>query len=251
MISIITIVKNNVDGLTCTLKSIQKQNYVNWESLIVVGKSTDSTSEAAENFVEIEKRASLISQSSSGIYEAMNLGLENVSAFSKYVVFMNAGDEFNDSSSLSRMVSAIEIQNCGVVIGGYRIKEGKKYPQKEGRMNGFKFTFTPRGGCHQSMIYSLDALRKVGKFNLDYPIAADHALTLEIIRFSGGWRIIDIVSSVEGNGISDKNLETLHIEKQQIRSKHFQDSPWIAWVGYIWKNYYLIRKSLKKLKRKP
>ena len=48
--SIITITKNNSKGLEKTLKSLLKQNFKNFELIIIDGKSTDRTSEIVKKY---------------------------------------------------------------------------------------------------------------------------------------------------------------------------------------------------------
>ena len=44
-ITIITVVKNNVEGIIKTLESINSQSFINYEHIIIDGNSTDGTSE--------------------------------------------------------------------------------------------------------------------------------------------------------------------------------------------------------------
>ena len=243
-VAIITIVKNNERGLEATLDSILRQSYENWVLFIIVGESSDSTLDVAERFADFETRADLVIQGDSGIYEAMNLGSKKVGENSKYIIYMNAGDQFRDSLALNTLVCAIEKKKVGVVIGGYQIKNGKTYSQKSGKLSQMRFTFTRRGGCHQSMIYSAKILKTLNYYNLDFGIASDHDLTLRALKISKGYRIPDIVSIVEGNGISDNNLSKLHYEKQEIRGRHFGRRSIITLIGILWKNAYIAKKLL-------
>lgn len=241
LVSIITISKNNALGLEKSLQSIRYQTYQNWKLYIVVGTSTDSTQEIAEEFCEGVSKAQIILQTDSGIYQAMNLGTKKMDSKSKYVIYMNSGDQFQSSNSLSNLVNSISFHECGVVIGGYKIQNGKTYPQIEGSISEIDFTFTRRGGCHQSMIYSTEAVRLMGLYNTDYTIASDHDLTLKVIKHFKGWKTSEIVSIVEGDGVSDRNLSKLHKEKQAIRRKHFGDRSWVFFAGFLWWFAFLVK----------
>lgn len=246
IVSIITIAKNNEEGLRRTLDSINAQNMLNWELVIVVGDSKDSTKEIARRFEFNESRARVIDQSDSGIYEAMNLGLLNISEDSKYVSFLNSGDEFYDKNSLSLLTETIEKQKTGLLIGGYSIQGGKLFKQKEGELTEREFTFSRRGGCHQSILYSVKAIRKIGLFNLKYRLAADHDFTLRVIEKCGGWKLSQAVASIEAGGVSDTHLTQLHREKQKIRSKHFSLASGIWFAGVIWKFAALSKIRIRK-----
>jgi glycosyltransferase involved in cell wall biosynthesis len=49
-VSIITVVRNNANGLARTLKSALAQDFSDWELIIVYGQSQDSTYEVASEF---------------------------------------------------------------------------------------------------------------------------------------------------------------------------------------------------------
>jgi glycosyltransferase involved in cell wall biosynthesis len=106
-VSVITIVKDHEKGLIATLDSLRSQKHTNWESVIVIGESSDNTPAIANIFETNNSNVVIVNQKSKGIYQAMNEGIEASSG--KYLVFMNAGDIFSDSDSLSEML--VEITN--------------------------------------------------------------------------------------------------------------------------------------------
>ncbi len=98
-LSIITITRNNLNGLKRTSASIQtllKSGKVEW--VVVDGSSNDGTRE----FLESLSDANWKSEPDSGIYDAMNKGLERSSG--QYVWFLNAGDIFSDSLNPSHLL---------------------------------------------------------------------------------------------------------------------------------------------------
>ena len=88
VISIITVVFNNVKHIQKTLNSIYKQKYKNYELIIIDGGSTDGTLKI------IKKNSSKIdcwvSDKDNGIYDAFNKGLKL--ATGDYVGFVNSDD---------------------------------------------------------------------------------------------------------------------------------------------------------------
>lgn len=90
VLSVITVVYNNVHHIERTLLSVLNQTYPNIQYIIVDGLSTDGTLDVIRQY---ESRINiLISEKDEGIYDAMNKGLSVASG--DYVVFMNSGDEF-------------------------------------------------------------------------------------------------------------------------------------------------------------
>ena len=113
-ISVVTIAKNHALGLTHTLDSLRSQSFQNWESIIVVGKSTDETLLVAENYRSMDPRVRVVEQLDSGIYEAMNLGISASIRDSIYLNFMNAGDVFYSTDSMQKMIEILEEE--GIII---------------------------------------------------------------------------------------------------------------------------------------
>ena len=97
ILSVITIVYNNVNDIERTMLSVLGQTYPNIENILIDGLSNDGTLEVISRY---EKRiAKFISEKDDGIYDAMNKGLEL--ATGDYVIFMNSGDEFYDAGTVA------------------------------------------------------------------------------------------------------------------------------------------------------
>jgi glycosyltransferase involved in cell wall biosynthesis len=97
ILSVITIVYNNLKDIERTILSVLNQDYPHIEYIIVDGLSNDGTLDVINRY---EKRiAKLISEKDEGIYDAMNKGL--ALATGDYVIFMNSGDEFYDNNTVA------------------------------------------------------------------------------------------------------------------------------------------------------
>src|SRR4051812_1110497 len=89
VLSVITVVYNNVSHIERTLLSVLDQTYPHIEYIVIDGASTDGTLVIIEKYKD--RIAKLISEPDKGIYDAMNKGL--AIATGDYVLFMNSGDE--------------------------------------------------------------------------------------------------------------------------------------------------------------
>ncbi len=99
LLSVITIVYNNVDDIGRTMLSVINQTYPHIEYIVIDGGSTDGTKELIGKY---EKHlARFISEKDSGIYDAMNKGLAMASG--DYVLFMNSGDEIYDANTVQKI----------------------------------------------------------------------------------------------------------------------------------------------------
>ncbi|MEO8086125.1 MAG: glycosyltransferase family 2 protein [Bacteroidota bacterium] len=98
-ISVITINKNNADGLNKTMQSVCTQDFEDFEYIVVDGASEDKSGEVVKNYLaDVDK---FISGNDKGIYDAMNKGIR--AAKGDYLIFLNSGDCFADASVLTQM----------------------------------------------------------------------------------------------------------------------------------------------------
>jgi len=232
-VSIITVVKNNAIGLTKTLESAQSQDFSDWELLIIYGKSEDSTFSVASKFCDMDKRISLIEQSDQGIYQAMNLGVKESKA--DFIWFMNSGDQFYSTKTLSYGFNSIRSSPFGFMVGGYRIdNDSRLFKQSKGELTQLKFALSRRGACHQAMIFCKGAVIESGGFETKFNLAADYMLCLKVIENFGAFKIPDILATVEPNGISDQNLSKMHLEKALIRREIFAQNLTARLLGWCW-----------------
>lgn len=107
LISIITVVYNAGETIIPTLLSIFNQTYQQIEFILIDGASTDRTLELALNYSG--KIDYWRSEKDSGIYDAMNKGLET--ATGEYVFFLNAGDQLHHPTVIDEIFSGEIIGN--------------------------------------------------------------------------------------------------------------------------------------------
>ena len=99
VLSVITIVYNNVRDIERTMLSVLNQTYDAIEYIVVDGASNDGTLEVIKRYED--RLAKLISEKDKGIYDAMNKGL--ALAAGDYVIFMNSGDEFYGNDTVAKV----------------------------------------------------------------------------------------------------------------------------------------------------
>ncbi len=100
-ISVITVVYNGQDFLEGTIRSVMNQTYKHIEYLIIDGKSKDKTVDIIKQYDHYI--SDWITEQDKGLYDAMNKGLKM--ATGDFVLFMNAGDQFADSTVLETVFS--------------------------------------------------------------------------------------------------------------------------------------------------
>lgn len=102
VLSVVTVVYNNVNDIRRTMLSVLNQTYCNIEYIIIDGQSTDGTLAVIKEFED--QLAVLVSEKDDGIYHAMNKGL--ALAKGDYVLFMNSGDEIYALDTVERVFAS-------------------------------------------------------------------------------------------------------------------------------------------------
>ena len=100
--SVVTVCFNAESSLANTIESVLNQVFAPYEYLIFDGASTDRTLEIAESFrsafEEKNIRYVVKSEKDSGIYNAMNKGVDAASG--DFVSFLNSGDTYLEDALL-------------------------------------------------------------------------------------------------------------------------------------------------------
>lgn len=176
MISVVTVVKNDLKGFLRTQRSVESQSYSRWEHVVVAASRKDST------FLFLEKqlgvRVVFSVQEGEGIYSAMNQGL--VQASGEFLVFLNAGDVFADPESLKLAASRLQTtETKWGIFGGYASSNGVKLhirpcPSPTPKLIGFG----QAGILHPAVFYRKSFLLSLKGYDESYTIAGDLVLNI-------------------------------------------------------------------------
>lgn len=95
-LSVITINRNNADGLRRTLESTfgKQTGFDDWEQIVVDGASTDGSVAVLDKWKDSPHLGWHVSEPDTGLYNAMNKGAAH--ARGDYLLFLNSGDELVD-----------------------------------------------------------------------------------------------------------------------------------------------------------
>jgi glycosyltransferase involved in cell wall biosynthesis len=226
MLSIITINKNNASGLKKTLDSLQIQTLQNFQWIFVDGISSDLSHSLANKFQR--EGDVLISETDSGIYNAMNKGADYASG--DKILFLNSGDALISSTALE-LVSKEWSDDLDIILFGFSVRGQHRMPHN----NWWRYWSIPTS--HQAIIYRADLLT-CQKFDESYKYAADfeHYLrvNMEPLKIK---RVSEIFVLNEPYG-SDRHLEKVLIEYRQALIKNGAPKVWANLVFFL-KLHYL------------
>lgn len=153
LISIITVVFNDVKNIEKTILSVINQNYKNIEYIIIDGGSTDGTKKIIDKYINYID--DYVSEKDQGIYDAMNKGISVASG--KWINFLNSGDTFSNKKVIEK-IPFNKYKTFSLIYGDTKIFSSKRKFIKilkalsMSRLN--LLLFGTRVVCHQSIFYN-------------------------------------------------------------------------------------------------
>jgi len=218
VLSVITVVYNNVQGIERTMLSVLNQTYPHIEYIIVDGKSDDGTVEVISKYND--RLAQFVSEKDKGIYYAMSKGLTLMSG--DYVLFMNSGDEIYAPDTVARVFASAHgadiyygetemINARGESLGRRRHKAPKKF-----NWRGFQYGMSV---SHQAMYIKYGL---IGPFDKKYKLSADIDWIIRAAKKA--YKIVNTnmyVAKYEVGGMSKKrHLRSLY-ERFMIMCRYY------------------------------
>lgn len=166
LISIVTVVLNGAKTLEKALLSVVNQKFIDYEYIIIDGKSTDGSVEIIKKY---ESRLSVwISEPDRGVYDAMNKSISLANG--KWIYFLGADDCLLDDFEAA--VKYLIDENTLYYANVYRPVLGRNY---DGKFSAYKLAC--KNICHQSIFYPRCVWDKYS-YDLKYQVLADYHLNL-------------------------------------------------------------------------
>ena len=105
LVSIIMPMYNGKLYVTDAIKSVQSQDYSNWELIVVNDGSTDGSPDIVNTIAKTDARIRLVTKENGGIASARNLGIK--CAKGQYIAFLDCDDKWN-SNKLTRQIKYLQ-----------------------------------------------------------------------------------------------------------------------------------------------
>jgi len=204
MLTIITINRNNAEGLKKTIESVFSQTFLDFEYIIVDGDSTDDSIEIIKHYDDsVIERYIWISESDTGVYQAMNKGIKM--ATGEYILFLNSGDFLVGKSVLKEVFSSEHsadflLGSCNISENGIVIHTTTPPPKVTfGHLYG-------SGLAHQATFIKRELFEKFGYYREDFRYNSDIEFWYRtiILQLATTETLPLIISDYNTDGISSK-----------------------------------------------
>ena len=212
-VSIVTISKNNYQGLQKTLQSVKEQDYKIIEHIVIDGDSDDGSKEFLDSYTH-SKNYIYLSELDNGISSAFNKGLQKSNG--DLIFFLNSGDVFFSKTVISEVVQSYMQHKwkcaIGVTVTTSFAGETIFYrpPQLSSKFLKY-FMFLPHQG-----FFCETSLHKNYKYNESLKISMDYELFLRMLKNITIFYLPTVISIREPGGISSQTQKRIS-EHSQIR----------------------------------
>jgi glycosyltransferase involved in cell wall biosynthesis len=239
-ITVITVVKNDLEGLRRTSKSIAQQTLKPYWLVI-------SPNDASDTFQEIQKLKrvgcidQLIFDNGTGIYSAMNLAIDY--APGKCVWYLNAGDTFPENKTFNQTSIIVNKSERMWAYGGHLLGSqqgetlGEFKPPKIFKINNQ--LFAKNYISHQSVIFKTSLMKELNGFDEKLRIAADWDLIVRAAQRYKAEVIPFAISVFYLGGLSTHNRQRSNLELLSLRNKYL--SAFTRPKSYLWFMYRATR----------
>lgn len=199
-LSIVTINRNNAEGLRKTIESVVSQSFNDFEYIVIDGASTDGSVEVIKEYQD--RITYWVSEPDSGVYQAMNKGIRK--ACGEYILMLNSGDFLVDKCVIEKVMPHMHDED---------IIQGNVIYQKNGFMmrnrgygkSDISFIDVMDGlFLHQAMFCKKSVYDQYGCFDESYKKGADTYFFVTALGLGNAtFRYIDLdISDFDMNGIS-------------------------------------------------
>ena len=213
-ISIITICKNDPEGLTRTWKSVTGCILPDMDWIVIDADSGEETQQVL-NGIRAEGWTA-ISEPDDGIYDGMRKGLERTEG--QWVLYMNAGDEFADPDVLQDVQPLLRKAPVRSIVFGDAIECPPDGMTRLRMAPGFDQIESGMPASHQSIFFNRDALVEfpfqMGSSSADWiQLLAMHLGGVKTIRFRRAVCRFDTTGISRTNWRNSIRERTEHLRK--------------------------------------
>ena len=216
LVSIITPVFNAKNEIERNIDEVQRQTYANKEHIIIDGGSTDGTPEVLKR--KNDEVDYWISETDTGIYDAMNKGID--AAHGEWIYFLGVDDCFYQQDTLESIIQKTKIaDDVDLIIGNIVYPGGKIFISRFDKTIYFKNTIHHQGAFYRRRVFKNFHYGRTVSSGLkkDFIISGDYQLNLHLFARMAKHINVDEIIARCGRGVSMKGRFVGYREEIIIR----------------------------------
>jgi glycosyltransferase involved in cell wall biosynthesis len=240
-IDIISITKNDIDGIRRTIQSTRHlrrhaaENGIPLRQIVIDGSAPDLAAEVLL-FSKNEDSVSYFHEAKPGISLAFNRGIQESDA--EWIWMLNGGDELLEDAPIPTLLDVTKKTGSDVIIFSGKNRGKIQHTRPLAKLWPIVYCWI----IHNAALVRRSVLLEFGGYREDYKIAMDAELWIRIFGYYKQADVIDIpLVNFEGGGVSD-NLRNRGIESKKMLWDNKRllwgrlfDYPRICWEA--WKSY--------------
>lgn len=244
-ISVITICFNNLEELQKTCISVDAQNTIPFEHLIVDGSTNSEIKDFLYQNPQPSYRKSL-HEPDAGISDAFNKGIKESKG--NIFVLLNSGDQFYSTASMTIVTKAFENHpHIKWLHGQYKLLRGSKWVIIGKPHHPRKVYRGMRSICHQTMFVRKELYDRFGLYDTNLKIGMDYDFLLRI-KDEPFYFIEEPIVCYAPAGISSiQYLQSLKETSFIFRKKFGNTLPHQVWQLRLKILYYLLHSPIGKI----
>ena len=271
-LSIIIPIFNSSSSISTIVNSILKQDFHDFELLLINDGSTDNSLEILHRLAHTDRRISIHSKENGGPSSARNFGLE--CAKGKYIQFYDSDDDILPEA-LNTTIKAAESSGADIVVSGWQINtatSSKPINPKECIVKNDLTNFVLESIGNDGTLYNLwnklfcaDIIRKNNlRFRDDVWFGEDLMFAFEYFKHANSLKIVSKITYIYNTGsdssvfrtssiiptyryANDKSLGEFVGENKTEKTQDLYQ--WIRW-RWLLSYWMLVGQSNKSLKEK-
>ncbi len=159
------------------LLSIQEQTYSNYEVWVIDGGSVDGTKAFLKT---VTGKVYFISEKDSGIYDAMNKGVNKGKG--KWFLFLGTDDKLFDNKVLETVFGQSEYEKKSLIIGNVVYSSSQQNKESMFFNSSFSRKLWIKNTVHHQSVFYRNTIFKYRKYNLNYKVLSDYSLNLFLYK---------------------------------------------------------------------
>lgn len=243
--TVVTVCYNAEDTIEKTMKSVLEQQYRPLEYILMDGASTDRTKEIIGDykklFLEKNIEFKFISEPDTGIYNAMNKGIDL--ATGDWIAFMNSGDMYHSPTSIEELLENLNDETD--VIFGDELVCGKAGKIRNCRENYKDVMLKRLPFCHQAAFVKTELMKKY-HFDEQFRITADYDFFLRLYFQKHSFQYVNcVVCDYDSEGYSAVNYKQAINETFRVKIKNGVINPFNP-IQQLKRLYWVIKTGMNR-----